>query len=431
MDKLICAICKEALDNERGVCSLPCGHVKHIDCLKRWAKEKKNCPNCWQNFKPRVAVRKRLYFDIEQNCEDNADGNTDADGESNDENKQHNYGEKIVQLFDQVKAEADAAKTHVKDLEKSTCDLEKKLQNSEAQKQQISNELHTSEAKNQETLERNRVLEQELSNSQAKNRDLEAKFDQTDVGQVIAVMKEKVDKLENGEIARLQKEVAKLSSENATKKQELTGLQLRLDESQKQTKDEQKRCQNLTNQMKIETDSLKEQIRKKDMEVKKLSSEIEKVKRSLSDCQTKLAEANRRNVETNAENAKMKREFSDSLEAADKRIADMIKEKEEMSKELKSWEHLRQLIGGANEYAEGIGKKKAEPKDEKGSQDLIPPHSIRKMPSWANALKRWNQDSGSDGDPTKRARIDIQKKSEESGAKKSASVASGSKAVVI
>ncbi|KAI1695691.1 hypothetical protein Ddc_21086 [Ditylenchus destructor] len=79
---------------------------------------------------------------------------------------------------------------------------------------------------NKEVLQRIRELEQGLSNSQAKMRNLETKFAQTDVGQVIAVMKETVDKLENGEISRL-------SDENEMKNQEICTLRKKLVESEK------------------------------------------------------------------------------------------------------------------------------------------------------------------------------------------------------
>ncbi|KAI1701060.1 serine/threonine-protein phosphatase 4 regulatory subunit 3 [Ditylenchus destructor] len=219
--------------------------------------------------------------------------------------------------------------------------LEGKLRNSEAQLRQTSEinrqltaELNTSEAKNQETLERNRNLEQELSNSQAKIRDLEAKFDQTDVAQVIAVMKEKVDKLENGEISRLQTEVAKLSSENR-------------------------------------------EIRKK------------------------LVDLEKRNADTN-------------------------KEKEEMTEELKSWEHFRQLLGGATEYVDGIRKRKAESKEKQSLAQQNTPRSMLEDPEEVEL----QTELGSDGNSAKRARIDTQKNIEEAGAKKTANVPSGSKAVL-
>ncbi|KAI1692631.1 laminin-like protein epi-1 [Ditylenchus destructor] len=245
------------------------------------------------------------------------------------------------------------------------------------------------------------------------------------MGQVIGLVK----KMETGEISRLQTEVAKLSDENAIKNQELTGLQLRLDKSEKQTKDEQKRSQNLANQMEIETESLREQIRKKTAQAEKLSYEIAEVKRNLSDCQTELSDAvtdandrvfldhaqishlqtevtevtkdnaklkrdlsnsqkrltaSKKLVEKivvmNNESVKAKREFSDRLEAADKRIADMIKEKEEMANDLKHWEHLRQLVGEATEYAEGILKKKSESKDKESLRQQNLPRLVPIVP---------------------------------------------------
>ncbi|KAI1692462.1 hypothetical protein Ddc_23607 [Ditylenchus destructor] len=148
-------------------------------------------------------------------------------------------------------------------------------------------------------------------------------------------MKEKVDKLENGEISRLQKENAKLSNENEIKNQENCKIRKKLVESEKQ-------------------------------------------------------------------------------------IADMNKEKEEMAEELKSWEHLRQLLGGATEYVDGIRKRKAE-------QGLaLPPARMLEDPEEDEI----RTELGSDGNSAKRARIDTQKNLEGAGAKKSANVASGSKAVI-
>ncbi|KAI1703940.1 hypothetical protein DdX_14555 [Ditylenchus destructor] len=177
--------------------------------------------------------------------------------------------------FGKIIAEVNAAQ---KDLVESTCDLEKKFQNSEAEKQQLTDELHTLEAKNRETLERNRELEQELSNSQAKIRDLEAKFAQTDVSRMIAVLKENVEKLENGEISRLQNEVAKLSDENAIKKQEIRDLQMRYAESEKRIagmkkeKDEMAeeldREHSLCRQLRVIADEHAEEIRKMKAESK-------------------------------------------------------------------------------------------------------------------------------------------------------------------
>ncbi|KAI1698460.1 laminin-like protein epi-1 [Ditylenchus destructor] len=346
----------------------------------------------------------------------------------------------LKQELDESKAEVDAAQTRIKDLEESTCDLEKKLQDAVVQKQQITNELHTLEAKNRETLERIREVEQELSNSEAKTRELEAKFDQTDMGQVIAVMKEKVDKLENGEISRLKN---------------------LLDDEKAERVLERQQCEIDAKRMTTQLDAYKERILKKDMEVAKLSNENAKIKRDLSDSQKRLTATEKRIIDTNREqtklkrdlsdtkkrlteserrivdmgneSAKAKREFSDSLEAADKRIADMIKEKEEMAEEMKSWEHLRQLLEEATEYAEGIGKKKAESRDKQSSQDLIiPPRLVPRVPPAAWKRRNfWILDSESNGDSAKKARIDIQNKPEESGAKNATNVASGSKAVVI
>ncbi|KAI1702714.1 serine/threonine-protein phosphatase 4 regulatory subunit 3B [Ditylenchus destructor] len=108
--------------------------------------------------------------------------------------------------------------------------------------QQLTVQLNILNAKNREILKRNCELEQELSNSQAKIRDLEAKFDQTDVGIMIAVLKENFGKLENG--------VAKLSSENETKNAENSQIRNKLVESEKRIADMDKKNAEMAEKLK-------------------------------------------------------------------------------------------------------------------------------------------------------------------------------------
>ncbi|KAI1702710.1 serine/threonine-protein phosphatase 4 regulatory subunit 3 [Ditylenchus destructor] len=133
--------------------------------------------------------------------------------------------------------------------------LEAQLRQTSESNRELTVQLNILNAKNREILKRNCELEQELSNSQAKTRDLEAKFDQTDV--VIAVMKEKVDKLENGEILRLQKEnaklekqVAKLSNENEMKSQENSEIRKKLVELEKRIADMDKKNAEMAEKLK-------------------------------------------------------------------------------------------------------------------------------------------------------------------------------------
>lgn len=39
-----CNICLENMNN--GVCKLDCNHSFHLKCIKKWIKQKKDCPNC-------------------------------------------------------------------------------------------------------------------------------------------------------------------------------------------------------------------------------------------------------------------------------------------------------------------------------------------------------------------------------------------------
>ncbi|KAI1694906.1 ring finger domain-containing protein [Ditylenchus destructor] len=405
---LICGICMEELGSEKEVCSLPCGHVKHIDCLKTWCEERKNCPNCWQRFQPAVAIRKRLYFDRDPNSDHVVKNETEQDDNVPAAN------EALKQELDESKAEVDAAQTHVNDLEETISELERKYHNSEVQleqtserNRQLTTELHTLEGKNRETFERNRELEQELSNSQAKTQVLEAKFDQTDVSHVIGLVK----KMEDGEISRLQKEVAQLSRK-----------------TEKRTKAEQDRSQNLTTQMKIETESLKEQIRKKNSEAEKLSYKNTELKKGFLDILKSLTASEKRYADTIKENARVKRELSDSqkrLTTFEKQNCDIIQDNAKMEEQLAEWQRFHRKIGRAARYGDGIGIENQEPTTSQSLQVQNPMHLVPIMNVW----NRQKQESGSDGDPAKRARIDP-KKSEEAGGKKPANEASGSKNVI-
>ncbi|KAI1690424.1 ring finger domain-containing protein [Ditylenchus destructor] len=173
MNRLICGICMEELGSEKDVCSLPCGHVKHIACLTEWSKVRKECPDCSTRFNLDAAFHKRLYFNWDPNADHKTHMQLDSVLAAN---------EALRYQLEESKAEVDAAQTRVNDLEESNSQLRGKLENSEAQLQQSSErnrqltaELHTLEGKNRETLERNRELEQELSNAQAKirNQDIE------------------------------------------------------------------------------------------------------------------------------------------------------------------------------------------------------------------------------------------------------------------
>ncbi|KAI1701061.1 serine/threonine-protein phosphatase 4 regulatory subunit 3 [Ditylenchus destructor] len=261
--------------------------------------------------------------------------------------------------------------------------LEGKLRNSEAERRQTSEsnrqltaDLNTLQDKNRITLDRNRELEQELSNSQAKIQDLEAKLDQTDVAQVIAVLKENVGKLENGEILRLQTEVEKLSNENKMKNQELIDIQKKLAESEKRIADLNKEKEDMSQELKNENSAIRK----------------------------KLDESEKRIADMNKENAEM--------------------QEKKMAEELKSWEHLRQLLGGATEYSEGIRKQKEQSLQQQSFPRLDPivPPAASKQQSKEEVVA----EIGPDGDSAKGLCVDTQKNLKEAGAKNAINVASGS-----
>ncbi|KAI1705842.1 ring finger domain-containing protein [Ditylenchus destructor] len=272
MDQFVCGICTEELGSEEDVCCLPCGHVKHFACLREWCKKDKKCPNC-RKYIPHLNFRK-LYFDKE----------TETSAVDNETSTQSgtalNTNHAVNQDLDKCKADLEAAQKRALNLEESNRQLETKLQNSEAQlrqsfeigQQQIVT-FRTSEANNRELLEGNRSLEQQLCSSKAKIQDLEAKLTQTDLGQVIALLKEKVGKLENGEIARLK------NLHDAAK----TELEV-----------ERRRRRDLS-----------ERILKLGAEVTKLTSENAKVKQDLSDYQKRLAMSEKRNADANKEKETM------------------------------------------------------------------------------------------------------------------------------
>ncbi|KAI1698305.1 ring finger domain-containing protein [Ditylenchus destructor] len=541
---LICGICMEELGSEKDVCYLPCGHVKHVDCLTKWCEEQKNCPNCWQRFQPAIAFRKRLYFDRDPNS-DNQTGGEKNENEKNDSAPATN--DALKQQLDESKAEVDASQTRVKNLEESIRELEKKIQDYEAEKQQLTTELHTlegknretqtrvkgleetnsqlvekfrnsedqrqeisernrqltaelqtSEGKNQATLERNRELEQELSNSRAKIRDFEAKFEQTDVGQLVTFLEKKSESLKKCEVSRLQDsvetknneiirqnlllesqnnkitllrhsletknielqieqklrcdiaehlgkkndEAAKLSDENTKVKRDLCDIQKKLSASEKQifdiTKDNAKlkhdllHCQNgLVAAEKRNIDTILEKVNMEE-QLTNLSNENAKVKRDLSDIQTRLTASAKQNLEIIQDYAKVKKEFWDiqkRLETAEKQNVERKKEKEKMNEQLAEWQRYHRTISEVAKFGDGIGKEDQDPAPSQGLQQQSPPRLITIVPR--AVWKRRNQESGSDGEPAKRARIDTQKKPEESGAKNATNTASGSKAVVI
>ncbi|KAI1699649.1 ring finger domain-containing protein [Ditylenchus destructor] len=258
MDRLVCGICTEELGSDKDVCCLPCGHVKHTACLREWCKlqndqREKKCPNCGGNAKC-VNFRK-LFFDKEPNLETKApevsqEPSVQSGTVTNDANKQD---------LEKCKSELEAAHKRADRLEQSNRLLETML--------------HNSETELRRTSEKNREQAQELSEAQAKIRDLEAKLSESDLGQVIVLLKEKVGKLENGEIARLK-------SLHDAAKEELEIVQ--------------RRRQNLT-----------ERVLKLSEEVKKLSSENAKFKQELNDSQERLAASEKRNADANKERETM------------------------------------------------------------------------------------------------------------------------------
>ncbi|KAI1699354.1 ring finger domain-containing protein [Ditylenchus destructor] len=360
---LICGICMEKLGSEKEVCCLPCGHVKHIDCLKKWSEEQKNCPNCWKRFQPAAAIRKRLYFDRDPNSDNQTSG-------ENNETEQDDSGlatnEALKQQLEESKAEVDASQTRIKDLEESIRELERKYQISEVQLEQSSErnrqltaELHTSESKNRE-------LEQELSNSQARIRDLEAKFDQTDVGQLVTFFEKKSENLKNCEVSRLQ---------DSLKTKEIE----------------------LENERKLRLD-LYDQLDKKDAEVAKLSDENAKAMKDLLEIQRKLTVCEKQNYDIIQDNAEMEKQLVE-WQRYHRNICDAAKFGDEISKESRANKLAKFaraasingcLVGISNkkEWINNIekdGREIALKKFEKFSREI---HSIAHL--WANGrVEAW------------------------------------------
>jgi len=49
-DALACAICLEEVEDEQLVSELPCTHVYHSDCIRKWLKRRMTCPLCNENL---------------------------------------------------------------------------------------------------------------------------------------------------------------------------------------------------------------------------------------------------------------------------------------------------------------------------------------------------------------------------------------------
>ena len=45
-----CTICQYELEVEDSVIALPCGHVFHADCIKKWLELSKMCPICNEEY---------------------------------------------------------------------------------------------------------------------------------------------------------------------------------------------------------------------------------------------------------------------------------------------------------------------------------------------------------------------------------------------
>ncbi|KAI1699559.1 hypothetical protein Ddc_18518 [Ditylenchus destructor] len=252
-------------------------------------------------------------------------------------------------------------------LEVASSMLHMKAENEKLAKrnEQLTAELHISQAKNQETSERNRELD-------AKIRELEAKSAQTDVGQLIKYMEEKGENLKNCEVSRLQDSLDAKNNEIASVNHLLRTKNIELQNER------------------IERLRLAQQLGNKVAVAAKLSGENAKVKKELCDIQKRLTAEIKRKSELLTEKLTFNQELNDSqnkLETAEKRIADLEKELEEMQL---SWELLRHLLGETTKW---MGKKKAESKDEQSLQQqsmprLVPSALDGSVPATNKALKQ-------------------------------------------
>ncbi|MCE0482504.1 hypothetical protein HAX54_041315, partial [Datura stramonium] len=48
----ICAICQSEFEHEENIGTLQCGHEYHVDCVKKWLLNKKDCPMCRASVLP-------------------------------------------------------------------------------------------------------------------------------------------------------------------------------------------------------------------------------------------------------------------------------------------------------------------------------------------------------------------------------------------
>ncbi|KAM7540201.1 hypothetical protein Aperf_G00000033061 [Anoplocephala perfoliata] len=78
MSQFGCPICQEKLNSALGVniSALPCGHVFHEDCIKRWLRCRPSCPHCRNRSSPTSLLK--LYFNYSTSETSVCDSSTSA-----------------------------------------------------------------------------------------------------------------------------------------------------------------------------------------------------------------------------------------------------------------------------------------------------------------------------------------------------------------
>jgi len=56
----LCSICNEETDPKGKAVQLPCKHIFHPACIRKWLQIKQFCPNC------RVAIKADSFIELEE-----------------------------------------------------------------------------------------------------------------------------------------------------------------------------------------------------------------------------------------------------------------------------------------------------------------------------------------------------------------------------
>ncbi|KAI1702968.1 ring finger domain-containing protein [Ditylenchus destructor] len=224
MPVYLCIICDEELNDKKDICSPPCGHVYHTECLTDWWKRRKTCPICAKRILSSRHFRK-LFFMKEPLKLEPFDPNKEPEMISLDDD---DIGNSLLEaenatLKDQLakcKADNEVSQNHVHELgetnrhfEQQVRTLRDEIRTSLEKNENLINELRSSDDKAQQLSsevrkisEKNQNLVEELNSSRAKVYDLEAKLSESKapLAALMSVLEETTYKVKNAQIARLQ-----------------------------------------------------------------------------------------------------------------------------------------------------------------------------------------------------------------------------------